>query len=103
MTITLFILLTTICSMVSGLLTECFKVFYNNAGKTYSANLIAFFNALIIGCGGTAAAYILLGIVFSLSNIICLLLMTFVIWVGSMIGYDKIMQLIIQIKDLKWL
>lgn len=101
MTITLFIVLATICCAVSGLLTEGIKMWFQNAGKEYSANLIALINALIVGCGGTAVAYVLLGIAFTLSNILCLILMIGVVWLGSMIGYDKVMQLIAQIASTK--
>ena len=97
MTITLFIMLATICCAVSGLLTEGIKMWFKNANKNYSANLIALIDALVVGCGGTAIAYILMGIAFTLPNILCLLLMTGVVWLGSMIGYDKVMQLIAQI------
>ena len=101
MTITLFIVLATICCAVSGLLTEGIKTWFKNAGKEYSANLIALIDALVVGCGGTAIAYVLLGIAFTLPNILCLVLMVGVVWLGSMIGYDKVMQLITQIASIK--
>lgn len=101
MTITLFIVLATICCAVSGLLTEGIKAWFKNAGKEYSANLIALIDALVVGCGGTAIAYVLLGIAFTLPNILCLVLMIGVVWLGSMIGYDKVMQLITQIASIK--
>ena len=101
MTITLFVLLATICCAVSGLLTEGIKIWFKNAGKDYSANLIALIDALVVGCGGTAIAYILMGVAFTLPNILCLILMTAVVWLGSMIGYDKVMQLIAQIAGTK--
>ena len=101
MTITLFIVLATICCAVSGLLTEGIKAWFKNAGKEYSANLIALIDALVVGCGGTAIAYVLLGIAFTLPNILCLVLMVGTVWLGSMIGYDKVMQLITQIASTK--
>lgn len=97
MTVTMFILLMTICSAVSSLLTEGVKNWITNAGKNYSSNLIAMINAIIVGCGGTAIAYVLMGIAFTLSNILCLVLMAAAVWLGSMVGYDKVIQLIAQI------
>lgn len=97
MSITLFIVLATILCAVSGLLTEGIKTWHKNAGKNYSANLIALINAVIVGVIGTAFAYILLGIAFTVPNIVCLVLMCGVVWLGSMVGYDKVMQLITQI------
>lgn len=101
MTITIFLLLMTICSAVSSLLTEGIKNWFTNAGKNYSSNLIAMINAVVIGCGGTAIAYVLMGIAFTLPNILCLVLMAVAVWLGSMVGYDKVIQLITQITTTK--
>lgn len=98
MTITLFIILAVICCAVSSLLTEGIKQWFKNKSeKNYSANLIALINAAVVGCGGTAIAYVLLGVPFVLPNILCLILMCAVVWLGSMIGYDKVIQLTKQI------
>ena len=100
MTVTLFVILATICCAVSSLLTEGIKQWFKNKSeKNYSANLIALINAVVVGCGGTAIAYVLLGVPFILPNILCLVLMCGVVWLGSMIGYDKVIQLIKQITD----
>lgn len=101
MTITMFILLMTICSAVSSLLTEGVKNWFINADKNYSSNLIAMINAVVVGCGGTAIAYVLTGIAFTLPNILCLVLMAAAVWLGSMVGYDKVIQLITQITTAK--
>lgn len=100
MTATLFVILAVICCAVSSLLTEGIKQWFKNKSeKNYSANLIALINAAVVGCGGTAIAYVLLGVPFILPNILCLVLMCGVVWLGSMIGYDKVIQLIKQITD----
>ena len=93
----MFLMLATVFSGVSILLTEAVKRAFQNAEKPYSANLIALIDAVVVGIGGTAAAYILLGIAFTLPNIVCLILMGVAVWVGSMVGYDKVIQLITQI------
>ena len=101
MTVTLFISIFTIGAALSGLLTEAVKKAYENAEKQYSANVIALIDALVVGGLGTAMSYMLLGIPWTVNNIICLILMIVVVWVGSMIGYDKVIQLFAQIKDIK--
>lgn len=98
MTITLFISLFTLGSCASSLFTEAVKKAYQNAGKDYSANVVALVNSAVVGGLGTAVAYMLLGIPWTVNNIICLVLMIVVVWMASMIGYDKIMQLLDQIK-----
>lgn len=101
MTVTLFVTILTIGAMVSGLLTEAIKKAYSNANKDYSANVIALINAVVVGGGGTAVTYMLLNVSWEVNNIICMALMVVCVWIGSMVGYDKIIQLIKQIAESK--
>ena len=101
MTITLFITMLTLGAGVTSLLTEAIKTAYRNSGKPYSANLVALINAVVVGWGGTAILYMLKAIPWTVNNIICLFLMGVAVWVASMIGYDKILQLLKQIADVK--
>lgn len=101
MTIELFIFMFTVGAMAAGLLTEAVKRTYQEAGIKDSANKIALINAAIVGGFGTASAYGLLDIAWTIQNIICLVLMIVLVWIGSMIGYDKIIQLLAQIKITK--
>lgn len=98
MSVSLFVTLAVILCAVSGLLTEAIKQWFKNQNdKNYSANLIAIIDAVVVGCGGTSIAYILLGVPFTLANIACMICMFAVVGIGSMIGYDKVIQLIKQI------
>lgn len=97
MTVTLFMTIIVVASMVASLLTEAIKKAYENAKKEYSANIIALVNAIVVGCGGTAVVYMLLNIPWTVNNIICLILMGVAVWIGAMIGYDKVIQTIQQI------
>lgn len=94
MTIQLFMFLFTIGSLVSSLITEAIKKTYMNI----SSNIIALIDAIGVGVIGTVCAYTLMGITFNLSNIICIFLMAVCIWIGSMVGFDKVKQTINQIK-----
>lgn len=97
MTIQLFgILLVTLCA-VSALLTEAIKKWFENKEKNPSANLIAIIDAVVVGIGGMTAAYVWLGVAFTLQNILAIAAMTFLIAIGSMIGYDKVIQLLKQL------
>lgn len=97
MTLTLFITILSVAAVVSVLLTEAIKKAYANANKTYSANVIALINAVVLGAGGTAVVYMLAGIPWTANNVICLVIMVLAVWIGAMIGYDKVIQLIEQI------
>lgn len=98
MTVTLFTTILTIGAMVNALLTEAIKKMYENDKKEYSANVVALADAIIVGGLGTAAVYMLLGIPWTVNNIICLLIMTVAVWVASMVGYDKVLQLAKQVE-----
>lgn len=98
MTVTLFATILTIGAMVNALLTEAIKKMYENDHKEYSANVVALADAIIVGGLGTAAVYMLLGIPWTVNNIICLLIMTVAVWVASMVGYDKVLQLAKQVE-----
>ena len=98
MSITLFITMFTVGAAAAALLTEAVKKFYANAGKECSPNVIALVDAVVIGAGGTAVVYMLMDIPWTVNNIICLGLMAVCVWIGSMIGYDKVVQLLKQIE-----
>lgn len=93
MTITLFMSMLAIGSAISGLLTEALK-----KAVDISSNLTALISALVVGIFGTLCAYVLMGVEVSLKNVICIFLMALCIWVGSMVGYDKVIQTISQIR-----
>lgn len=93
MTIELFMFLFTVGSLASSLLTQALK----KTVKDLSSNITALISALVVGVGGTLAAYILLNVELNVKNIICLVLMAACVWVGSMVGYDKVLQTIAQI------
>jgi len=97
MTITMFISILTAGSIVSSLLTEAIKQAYRNAGKESSPNIIALINSIVVGGGGTAATYMLLGINWNVNNIICLIGATLAVWIVCMVGFDKVKQSAIQL------
>ena len=99
MSITLFVTMFAVGSAAAALLTEAVKKFYANVGKECSPNVVALVDAVVIGAGGTAVVYMLMNIPWTVNNIICLILMTVCVWIGSMIGYDKVAQLLKQIEE----
>lgn len=98
MTVTLFVSLFVGGGLVTMLLTQSIKQFYYNRNSEASPNLIALINALVVGGGGTAFAYMLIGLPWTVNNILCLIAMTFMVWMGSMIGYSKIIETIQQFR-----
>lgn len=101
MTLYLFMTLIVILAICVSLITEAVKKFLDDAGVKYSSNLIVLIVSVIVGAGGTALMYLYLGIAFTPPNIICMVLMAIAVWVGAMIGYDKVLQMLEQLKNLK--
>ena len=97
MTIALFLTLVAVLATVTSLLTEAVKKVLDAKNVTYASNIVVVIVACIVGIGGTAAYYGLAGIPFTAPNIICMALMGVAVSVGSMVGYDKVMQAIKQI------
>lgn len=101
MTITLFMALLATLAVAVSLLTEAVKKFFEESAHTYSSNLVVLILSIVVGIGGTAMAYVSLDIAFTSPNILCMVLMAVAVWVGSMIGYDKVLQMIEQFKNIK--
>lgn len=98
MNITLFITLLTMFSAITGVITEGCKKLLDGTKISYSSNILAFIVACIVGGGGTGVYYILSSIEFNLINIVCIVLMGLATSIGAMVGYDKVIQTIAQLK-----
>ena len=101
MTISLFMALLVVLALTVSLLTEAVKKLFEDTKVTYSSNVVVLIISIVVGIIGTAMAYISLGIAFTPPNVICMILMAVAVWVGSMLGYDKVLQMVEQIKNLK--
>lgn len=98
MSVSLFISIFVGGGLVNILLTQAIKQFYYNRGSEASPNMIALIDALVIGGLGTAFVYMLMGIDWTVNNVLCLIAMIILVWMGSMIGYSKIIQTIQQFR-----
>ena len=101
MTLTIFMALLVTLAVVVSLITEAVKKALDESGVKYSSNVVVLIVALIAGVGGTALTYLFLAIPFTLPNIICMVLMAIAVWVGAMVGYDKVLQMIEQFRNIK--
>ena len=99
MNVTLFVTLFTIFSTVTGVCTEGCKKLLDDMKVSYASNILAFIIACVIGVGGTGIYYILSSIEFNVINIVYMLLMGIVTALGAMVGYDKVIQTIEQVKS----
>ena len=98
MSVNLFLALLIILAVAVSLITEAVKTFLGK--KKYSANVIVLVVSIVVGAGGTIITYLFYGIPFTAVNVVCIPLMAVAVWVGAMVGYDKVLQMISQIKEL---
>lgn len=97
MTTTMFLIILTVCAAATSLLTEGIKRFLNKRNVSYASNILVLIVALIVGCGTTALYYVNYQVPFNALNSVYLVLMGIANWLGSMLGYDKVKQVILQI------
>lgn len=97
MTVTIFLVLLTVCATVTSLLTEGIKKFLDESKIGYASNILVLLVALIVGCGATALYFVNYSVPFNALNSVYLALMGIANWIGAMVGYDKVKQAISQI------
>lgn len=96
MTVTMFLILLSAFSVITGLVTEAIKkIVTDKANLPY--NIVALVVALIVGGVGTGVYYQLTGIPFTANNIIYMVLMGFASGLCAEVGFDKVKQAIEQI------
>lgn len=98
MTTTTFLILLSAFSVISGLTTEAIKKLVNDKANL-SYNIVALIVALIVGSVGCAIYYQLNNIMFTLNNVIYMILMGFASGLVSMLGFDKVQQAIQQLAN----
>lgn len=98
MTVELFLILLTILSVITSVCTEGVKKFLDSLNFKYASNILVLVVAAVVGGVGTVVFYMWNDIAWTALNIICIFLMICANWLGAMIGYDKVMQAITQIK-----
>lgn len=97
MTIEIFLILLSIFAIITSLFTEGIKHILDSLKVNYASNIVVLIVSIVVGGGGTVLFYLFNDIAWTTINIISIFLMCAANWLGSMIGYDKIMQAIEQI------
>lgn len=99
MNITAFLFLLTMFSTITGLVVECIKKIVTDKANI-SWNITALIVALIVGGCGCIVYYQLNGIPFTTNNIIYAILMGIASALSSTLGYDKVKQAVLQVKNI---
>lgn len=93
-----FLLGALIISTVTGLVTEAVKKILTEHKVTYHANTLAGLIATILSAAMGVGYIMLSGVGFTSQTIIYLVILIFISWLCSMVGYDKVIQAIKQFK-----
>lgn len=93
-----FLLGVLVTSTFTGLGTEAIKKLLIEHNKTYHANTLAGVVAVVLSAAIGGGYGILTGLEFSAPTIIYLVALIFISWLCAMVGYDKVVQTITQIK-----
>lgn len=98
MDITIFIALLFAFSAITGVIVQAIKQLITDK-QNMSYNILAVVIALIVGICGTAIYYQFNSILYTTNSIIMMILLGLGSALCSMVGYDKIVQTIQQIKS----
>lgn len=90
-----------IVSTLAGLVTEAVKKILTELKVNYHSNLLAGLVALILAVGIGVAYIIISDLGFTGANVVQIVALAVLSWLGSMIGYDKVVQVIGQLKNPK--
>lgn len=99
MTFDMFLILLFIVSLFTSLVTEAIKKNLEKKQTEYSANVLAGIVAVILSAAVWAAYVILTATIINAHMIVYLIALMFLSWLSAMVGYDKVVQTIMQAKS----
>lgn len=90
-----FVLLMTVEMILNAIIVEAVKKSFQNI----PSNIIALVSAIIVGVFGTIFFYSTLNIPINSGSMLYSIPLSLMVWCGSTIGYDKVLQTANQIAD----
>lgn len=98
MTFDIFLMGLLIVSTLTGVATEAIKVWLKEQGQRYQANALAGYVAVVLSVAVGIAYIILSETVINVQMAVYLIALIFLSWLSAMVGYDKVIQTIMQLK-----
>ena len=96
-----FLISLLVVSTLTGFVTEAVKRILVELKVNYYANVLSGIVALILSAAVGIGYVVIAEIGFTAQSIVSLCALAFMSWLGSMIGYDKVIQIINQYKNIK--
>ena len=97
MTFEVFLTLLLVVSTLTSLVVEALKKFLGE-NKKYSSNMLAGLVAIVLSVAVGICYFILFEVTFSAQFVIYIVALVLIGWICSMLGYDKVVQILTQIK-----
>lgn len=88
-----------IASVLTGLVTEAVKKIMLEHQITYRANTIAGIVSTVLSLAFCIGYVLISQSEFTASTIVSIVVMVFLSWLGAMVGYDKVIQTVKQLKS----
>lgn len=98
MNIEVALMLLLVVATMTGLVTEAVKKVLQECNISYKPNLLAGLVAVALSVGVGTAYIVLTETVLNAQMAVYLIALVFLSWLSAMVGYDKVVQTISQIK-----
>lgn len=90
-----------VVSTLTGLVTEAVKHIVTALKLNYQANVLSGIVAVLLSAAIGVGYIVLANVGFTAQSIISLVVLAFMSWLSAMVGYDKVIQVIDQFKNIK--
>ena len=98
MILEIFLMLLLICSTFTALGTEAVKKLLDEHKVKYYSNTLAGVVAVLMSILVAIAYIIMVGAILNSQVLVCIVALVILSWLSAMVGYDKVIQAIAQIK-----
>lgn len=88
-------------SLLTNLTVEGIKRLLDERKKTYSSNVLAVITSIVIAAAISGGYMIMCNITFTVKIAVQIVILMYLSFLASTVGYDKIIQTLHQIKDTK--
>lgn len=88
-------------SILTGIVTEAVKKVLLAIKVNYQANILSGIVSVILSAAVGAAYVLVAGVGFTALSIIAIVALALMSWLSAMVGYDKVVQVIDQLKNVK--
>lgn len=88
-------------STCTGIVTEAIKKILEACGRKFDSNILAGIVAAMLSVGVGIGYIAFMGLSFNAPSIISIIGLAVASWVSSMVGYDKVVQIITRLKTMK--